>query len=321
MKLVIVRNGFSDIETERSVAAEYGVDVVDERDADDLAAAVGDAEGVLVQFTPFGEEVIARCPSLRVIGRYGVGVDNVDVDAASRRGIAVVNVPDYCVEEVATHAVALLLMAWRKLPLAAELVRTGRWQDWEELQPIRPLSESTLGLVGLGRIGTEVVRQVGSLFDRVLAHDPMVTSSPDHVQLVDLDELLTSSHAVSLHCPLTPETRELLNTQTLELMRPDSVLINVSRGPLVDVAALLDALDAGRPGFAALDVLPTEPPERDLPLVEHPCAVVTNHVAWYSTQSVGRLRSGLAERCAAYLSGQHVTSVVNRDALDQGARS
>lgn len=321
MKLVIVRNGFSDIETERSVAAEYGVDVVDERDADDLAAAVGDAEGVLVQFTPFGEEVIARCPSLRVIGRYGVGVDNVDVDAASRRGIAVVNVPDYCVEEVATHAVALLLMAWRKLPLAAELVRTGRWKDWEELQPIRPLSESTLGLVGLGRIGTEVVRQVGSLFDRVLAHDPMVTSSPDHVQLVDLDELLTSSHAVSLHCPLTPETRELLNTQTLELMRPDSVLVNVSRGPLVDVAALLDALDAGRPGFAALDVLPTEPPERDLPLVEHPCAVVTNHVAWYSTQSVGRLRSGLAERCAAYLSGQHVTSVVNRDALDQGARS
>lgn len=321
MKLVIVRNGFSDIETERSVAAEYGVDVVDERDADDLAEAVGDAEGVLVQFTPFGEDVIARCPSLRVIGRYGVGVDNVDVDAASRRGIAVVNVPDYCVEEVATHAVALLLMAWRKLPLAAELVRTGRWQDWEELQPIRPLSESTLGLVGLGRIGTEVVHQVGSLFDRVLAHDPMVTSSPDHVQLVDLDELLASSHAVSLHCPLTPETRELLNTQTLELMRPDSVLVNVSRGPLVDVAALLDALDAGRPGFAALDVLPTEPPVRDLPLVEHPRAVVTNHVAWYSTQSVGRLRSVLAERCAAYLSGQYVTSVVNRDARDRGARS
>lgn len=321
MKLVIVRNAFDDVETERSVAAGHGVDVVDQRDAEDLAAAVGDAEGVLVQFVPFGEDVIARCPSLQVIGRYGVGVDNVDVDAASGRGIAVINVPDYCVEEVATHAVALLLTAWRKLPVATDLVRTGRWADWQELQPVAPLSESTLGLVGLGRIGTEVVDQAGGLFGRVLAHDPMATAAPAGIELVDLDELLASSDAVSLHCPLTPETEGIMDARTLALMPRGSVLVNVSRGALVDVEALGDALDAGRPGFAALDVLPTEPPEDDMPLLEHPRAVVTNHVAWYSTRSVGKLRSLLAERCAAYLAGEHVDTVVNRDALGQGASS
>lgn len=320
MKLVVVQNGFEDTEVEHAAAAAHGVEVIDERGSDDLAGAVGDAEGVLVQFTPFGEEIIDRCPSLRVIGRYGVGVDNVDVPAASRRGIAVVNVPDYCVEEVASHAVALLLAAWRKLPVAADLVRTGRWQDWKELQPIPPLSESTLGLVGVGRIGAEVTRQAGGLFGRVLAHDPMAASTLDGVELVAFEELLASSDAVSLHCPLTAETSNLMSAQALRLMRPGSVLVNVSRGGLVDVEALADALDAGRPGYAALDVLPTEPPEAGNPLVEHPRALVTNHVAWYSTQSVGRLRSMLADRCAAYLNGANVPSVVNQRALDEATR-
>lgn len=317
MKLVIVQNAFGDTDLERAAAARYEVEVLDQRDCDDIPEAVGDAEGVLVQFTPFGEDVIARCPSLHVIGRYGVGVDNVDVQAASRRGIAVVNVPDYCIEEVASHAVALLLAAWRKLPLSADLVRSGRWQDWQELRPIPPLSEATLGLVGVGRIGNEVVRQAGGLFSRVLAYDPMAAAASEGVQLVEFDELLTTSDVVSLHCPLTPETRQLMDAGTLGRMRQGSVLVNVSRGGLVDVEALVDALDARRPGFAAMDVLPTEPPEEDNPLLEHPRAIVTNHVAWYSTQSVRRLRSLLADRCAAYLAGQTVTSIVNRQALEE----
>ena len=321
MKLVIVRNGFEDTEVERAVAAEHGVEVLDERHADDLAAAVGAAEGVLVQFAPFGEDVIARCPSLRVIGRYGVGVDNVDVEAASRRGIAVVNVPDYCVEEVATHAVALLLAAWRKLPLATDLVRSGRWPDWKQLQPIPPLSEATLGLIGVGRIGAEVVRQAGHLFSRVVVFDPLAASTPDGVESVGFEELLANSDAVSLHCPLTEETTHLMNARTLELMRPGSVLVNVSRGGLVDADALAAALESRRPGFAAVDVLETEPPEAGNPLVSHPRAILTNHVAWYSTQSAGRLRSMLADRCAAYLNGGSVPSVVNQRALEHNARS
>jgi D-3-phosphoglycerate dehydrogenase len=316
-RLVIVDANYPDASLERNAAAPFDVSVERRivRLSSEIPVAVGDAAGLLVQYLDVDEVIMAACPSLRVIGRYGVGVDNIDVPAASRRGIAVINVPDYAVEEVATHAVALMLAAWRMLPAADRLVRAGRWSDWEELAPIAPLSGATLGLVGLGRIGTEVVRQARAIFGAVVAHDPYRATLPPEVQPVGLEELLARSDVVSLHVPLTDATEHLMNAVRLGQMKLGSVLVNVSRGRLVDTIALASALDRGRPRMAALDVLPIEPPAGDDPLLRHPRTLLTNHVAWYSSASTTRLRSTLAERCAMAIRGKPIVSVVNSSAL------
>jgi len=301
--LVIVDGAFPDAEVERAAAASHGVAVERRIVADpaEIPAAVGAAAGLLVQFLQIDQGTITACPRLRVIGRYGVGVDNVDLVAARRAGIQVIPVPDYAVEEVATHSLALMLASWRRLPAADRLVRAGRWAEWERLTPIEPLSEQTLGLVGLGRIGREVARQAGGLFGEIVAHDPLIGDRFPGVEMVALDELLAVSAVVSLHLPLTAETTHLMDADRLARMRPGSLLVNVSRGGLVNSTALLHALDAGRPRLAALDVLSREPPAAADPLLAHPAVLFSNHIAWYSTRSIVRLRSTLATRCAAAL--------------------
>lgn len=239
-----------------------------------------------------------------------MGVDNVDVEAATRRGIAVVNVPDYCVEEVATHTAALVLAGWRKLAQSHDLIQRGRWDDWHALRPIQPLSACTLGLVGIGRIGTEVVRLLGPFFGRVVVYDPL-QPPPEGVEPLELDDLFAEADVVSLHCPLTEQTRNLVGAARLARMKEHALLVNVSRGGLVDSAALAAALVAGRPAAAALDVLPQEPPAGDDPLLSAPNLLLTNHVAWCSEAAFVRLRRLLTERCAAYLVGQPVPTIVN----------
>jgi D-3-phosphoglycerate dehydrogenase / 2-oxoglutarate reductase len=310
--LVVLDAGFGDVDLEAAAAAPYGVEVTEAAPGSDFLDAGRGADGVLVRYSPLPANLIERS-SWRVIGRYGVGVDNVDLDAATRHGTAVVNVPDYCVEEVASHAAALILGGWRKLDRSRRLIDDGRWEDWTALQPMRPLSECTLGLVGVGRIGAEVVRMCSPFFGRIIAFDP--AGSPPGVEPVQLDELFTSADVVSLHCPLNPATANIVDEARLASMKPDSLLVNVSRGGLVDPVALARALLAGQPGGAALDVLPNEPPEPDDPLLDAPNLMLTNHVAWLSDVSIGRLRSLVAGRCAAFLTGQPVETVVNAEAL------
>jgi D-3-phosphoglycerate dehydrogenase len=310
--LVVLDAGFGDVALEAAAAAPYGVEVTEAAPGSDFLDASHGADGVLVRYSPLPADLIERS-SWRVIGRYGVGVDNVDVDAATRHGTAVVNVPDYCVEEVASHAAALILGGWRKLDRSRQLIADRRWEDWTALQPMRPLSECTLGLVGVGRIGAEVVRMCSPFFGRIIAFDPAV--SPPGVEQVPLDELFASADVVSLHCPLNPGTANIADAARLASMKPDALLVNVSRGGLVDPVALARALQAGRPGGAALDVLPQEPPDPDDPLLEAPNLILTNHVAWLSDASIGRLRSLVAARCAAFLAGQPVETVVNAQAL------
>jgi D-3-phosphoglycerate dehydrogenase len=311
-RLVVLDSPFGDIDVEIEAAAAYGVTVEDAGGVSGQAivAAAGTADGVLVQFEKIEADVIAQCPGWRVIGRYGVGVDNVDLEAATRRGIAVINVPDYCVEEVATHTAALVLAGTRKLAQSRASIDAGRWADWQVVRPVKPLSTCTLGLVGIGRIGAEVARLLSPFFGRVIAHDP-VAEPPAGIEPAGLDEVFAEGDVVSLHCPLTPETEQLVDAERLASMKPHAMLVNVSRGGLVDTAALAAGLAAGRPALAALDVLPEEPPSPDDPVLAASNLLLTNHTAWYSETALVTLRRLAAERCGAFLAGKPVPTIVN----------
>jgi D-3-phosphoglycerate dehydrogenase len=316
---VVLDAPFADIVIESEAAAAYGVVVEDAGgvSGDAIVGAAGDADGVLVQYGRVDASVIERCPGWRVIGRYGVGIDNVDVAAASSRGIAVINVPDYCVEEVATHTAALALALLRRVLRSRELIDGGRWGAWSDLRPVERLSASTLGLVGVGRIGAEVARLLGPFFERVIAYD--VASSPTGIQMVSLEELFAEADLVSLHCPLTAETTNLVDRSRLGSMKRTAYLVNVSRGGLVDTAALAAALHEGVIAGAALDVLPVEPPDPSDPILSAPNLLLTNHDAWYSETALVTVRRLLAERCSAYLNGDPVPTIVNAGELPEGA--
>ena len=304
-RLAIFEGDYGDASLESEAAGELGVDV--EFVPVDAAAPVPEAalaaDGVLVRHRPIGDELMAAAPGWRVIGRYGVGVDDIDTDAAARRGIEVVNVPDYCVEEVATHALALALACVRDVPHAARNVDEGRWGEWAEIGPPRALSSLTLGVIGRGRIGAELLRQAAPLFGTRIAFDPAADGPLDGVELVELAGLLERSDVISLHVPLSEDTVGLVDERAIAAMRPGVILVNVSRGGLIDELALHDALDSGHVAGAGLDVLSSEPPSADDPLVGHPAVLITNHVAWYSDAALVRLRTTLARRCAEVLTG------------------
>ncbi|MDG0791715.1 C-terminal binding protein [Cohnella ginsengisoli] len=297
--------------------AGYEVDVYDGVATADLPDTVKDAEVLVVQLQQVTEALLDRMPSLKLIAREGIGLDSIPVQAASKRGITVMNVPDYCLEEVAVHAVSLLLASHRKLFPASTLVRGGQWTRMPELKPIFSLSEQTLGLIGMGRIGAQVIARMQGFGCRIIVSDPYLSKAnvPDGVELVTLDELLAQSDLISLHCPYVEETKHIVNRQSIAKMNKKPVLINVSRGPLVHEGDLLDALNRGDISFAGLDVLTEEPPADDHPLLHHPKAIVTNHIAWYSEQSEARLRNLTSTRIVDFLEGRAIPNVVNKKDL------
>jgi D-3-phosphoglycerate dehydrogenase len=262
-------------------------------------------DAILTCWAPVSAAAMAASPALRMVARMGVGLDNIDVDAATGRGVLVTNVPDYCVEEVSDHAIALVLAWTRGIALADRQVRAGRWDPAGAR--LRRLSALTCGVIGYGRIGRRTAGKLAALGARVLAHTPRPPAAPDRVTggvtFVALDELLARSEAVIVHAPLTPATRHLLGARELSLMPPGSLLVNVSRGGLVDTAALAGALASGRLSGAGLDVIegePAVPPE----LLAHPGVVITPHIAFSSDASVVDLRRGAAEEVVRVLSGQ-----------------
>jgi D-3-phosphoglycerate dehydrogenase len=281
------------------------------RTPQEVAAQAGDAEVLLNQYVPITAEVLDALPRCRLVVRYGVGVDNVDVEAATERGVWVANVPDYGRDEVADHTLALALAVLRGVVALDRSVREGTW-DLEAARPLRRLSTLTYGVVGCGAIGTAVARRAAGLGMRVLGYDlPQVPSEPP-IERVPLEELLASSDLVSLHAALTPESHHLIGAEALGRMRPSAFLVNTARGGLVDTAALLAALDAGELAGAALDVLETEPPD-DLGwrLARHPRVVVTPHAAWYSEEAFLTLKAEVAREALRVLEGGRPRSPVN----------
>ncbi|WP_290810956.1 C-terminal binding protein [Halovivax sp.] len=312
--VVAVGHGFPDLSIERKVFAEADV-AVREAEAETEEAVVEaarDADALLIQHAPVGRTVFGAVENLEVIGRYGIGVDTIDLDAATEEGVAVVNVPDYCLDEVPTHAVALLLAVERRIARYDAEVETGSW-DWTTGRPIYRLRGRTLGLAGFGELARRVVRKVEPFGFEPIAYDPYVSAdemADRGVEKVPFDGLLERSDVVSVHAPLTDETRTLFDGDALAAMDEEAVLINTSRGEIVDVDALYDALVDGELRGAGLDVLPEEPPS-DHPIVELDSAVITPHAAWYSEESMVQLRRTVAEDVLRVFRGRVPKNPVN----------
>jgi D-3-phosphoglycerate dehydrogenase / 2-oxoglutarate reductase len=311
---------FPDFATERAILEPlgYGLRYCGElRDEEEIAREAADAVAILTCFAQVSADAIAGAADLRVVGRYGVGVDNIAVSAASGRGIPVTNVREYCVDEVSEHAIALAFALARKTAEADRDVRAGGWPVLG-LKPIRRMAGRPFGVVGFGRIARAVAAKAAALGMPVLAYDPFLDDAEiaaAGATPVSLVQLLAEAAFVSLHVPLTPETHHLIDAERIALMRDDAILINTARGPLVDGDALAAALADGRLAGAGLDVLETEPPPAGHPLLALPNVVVTPHVAFYSEESLIELKRRATENVAAVLEGRDTDAIVNGAAL------
>jgi D-3-phosphoglycerate dehydrogenase len=308
-RVVVTPNRFPDLEPERTTLEPLGVEVAAAADEADLHRLAPEAVALLVtSFVNVDSGLVRRLGRCRAIVRYGIGVDEVDVAAATRAGIPVGNVVDASVNEVADHAVMLALACLRRLSETQRALADGSW-DVAPLRGARRLSGLTAGIVGLGRIGRAVARRLEAFDMRVVAYDPFVEEAP--YPLLDLDELLRGSHLVSVHLPLTDGTRGLLSDEKLGLLAPGSVIVNVARGGIVDESALARRLEEGSLWGAGLDVFAREPLPRDDPIRDAPHAVLTPHVAWYSVESTRELQWRAAEQVARVLRGERLDPVVN----------
>ncbi|MFB6130498.1 MAG: C-terminal binding protein [Salinigranum sp.] len=312
--VVVTDHDFADLSVERD-ALDGVADVVDlsaESDAG-VADALAAADGVLNLRYDLDADLVERMERCAIIARYGIGVDNVAVEAAAARGIPVTNVPEYCLEEVATHALSLLLALDRGLKPYDASVGSGAW-DREAATPLRRFSTRTVGVVGYGAIGRAVGRRVDALGADVVASDPFLAPedlADDPAALLPFEDLLDRADYVTVHSPLTDDTRGLFDADAFDRMKPSAALVNVARGPIVDGAALRAALDDGEIRGAGLDVFPEEPPAGDDPLRDHPRVLTTPHVAWYSEEANADRRRAAAENVRAALTGGRPDDVVN----------
>jgi len=315
-RAVVTDADYPDLDQERAILEAIGAELIreDARSEDDLIRVTQGADVVLNQFSLLTGRVVDSLDRCKGIVRYGVGYDNVDLEAATRRGIVVCNVPDYGTDEVSDHAITLLLAVARKLIVLAEAAQRGVWSV-EPAKPVGRLRGRTLGIVGLGRIGALTARKAQAFGIQVIAHDPyrpMHEFAERNIGRASFDELLQTSDYISIHAPLSSETRHLIGERELGLMKPTAFLINTARGGLVDTLALARVLRAGRIGGAALDVTETEPIPRDHPLLGLENCLITPHAAWYSDESAAALQRLAGEEAARILLGEPARCPVNQ---------
>ncbi len=273
--------------------------------ADDILAVAKDADAILVTYAKLTREILTQLTKCKAIGRFGLGVDNIDLPAAKEKGIAVNYVPDYCIREVSDHAMALLLALIRKIPLSNKLVQSGRW-EMPAVVPIRRIEGTVLGLVGFGHIPRLVAPKAQAFGIKVVAYDPYAKQEvfkAANVESVDFDTLLKMSDYVSVHAPLLPVTRGLMNATVLGKMKKGAYIVNTARGPLIDEPALIAALDSGQIGGAGLDVVAAEPLAKDSPLLGRDNVIISPHTAFYSIEALNELQTKCATDVASVLSG------------------
>ena len=320
--LVIVADSvFPNLDPTRLLVSKIGADLslAAEPTPEAIVQVAHRADAVLVTYAKITAEMIRQMTRCRIIARFGIGVDNVDIAAATEAGIVVTRVPDYCVDEVSDHTMALLLAVVRKIPFANSLVHTGRW-GMPAVVPIHRLRGTVLGLVGFGRIPQLVAPKAKAFGIKVVAYDPYVSesiTSAAGVERVDFATLLKISDYVSIHTPLAPETHHLFDAKVLAQMKSSAFLINTARGPIVDEAALPHALDTARIAGAALDVLSSEPPQASR-FFGRDDVILTPHISFYSEESLIELQTRAAEEVVRVLTGQVPRDPVNPEVLKSG---
>jgi D-3-phosphoglycerate dehydrogenase / 2-oxoglutarate reductase len=319
LKVVITDHRFPDVEQERKAVEAAGGELVVAQTTDEqqLASACRDADGVIAARAAITKNVIAAMERCRIIVRYGIGVDTIDIPAATERGIMVANVPDYCVDEVSDHALTLLLMLSRQMIPAIALAREDRWAI-AKMPPLHRLRGQTCGLVGCGKIGSLLAGKVMQLGMRVVIHDPYLSESRCRemgAELVSFDALLASADFISLHAPLNEKTHHLFGETAFAKMKKGASIINTARGGLIDEVALLAALDSGKIFGAGMDVMESEtevtPVRRAL--VNHPKIIVTAHTAWVSEEARASLQALAISQVIACFKGETPYGLINRD--------
>ena len=308
---------FPSLEIEERIVHAAGAELRagNDRQISALKLLVADADAVITQFATIHAEVISEMRRAKVIVRYGIGYDTVDVKAARERGIPVCNIPDYCIDEVADHTLAFILGVTRQVVPNTLYIRDGKWGLATPLDQLRTLRDQTVGIVGFGRIGREVAARLAPFKSRRLVFDAFVPADTIRTagcEAVTLEELLSQSDIVTLHCPSTPQTKKLLNTDALARMKRGAVVVNLARGDLIDTAALIAALQSGHLAGAAIDVCDPEPIPTDSPLRSLPNVIVASHIASASPKSVRTLRETAAHIAVMALRGEPLPNVVNK---------
>jgi D-3-phosphoglycerate dehydrogenase len=278
----------------------------------DLILSCKEADGLLNQYALLTRTVLENLPKCKVVARYGVGVDSVDLRAATDLGIVVANVPDYCMDEVANQTIAMLLTLIRKTAFFDQKVKSGQW-DFHSGIPIYRTKGKTMGLIGCGKIGLEVAKRISAFGVRVIVFDPYLEKTPEGVELRDLDTVLRESDFISIHCPLNDSTRHLIGDKAFKRMEKKPFLINTSRGPIIEEKALIQALKEGKISGAGLDVLEKEPPDPQNPLIKMDNVILSPHSSFYSEESISELKRRTAKNVSDVLMGRWPGSVVNRE--------
>ena len=315
-KVVVTDYTFPDLGIEEEVLLPLGARIQGGqcRSVEEVAELTADADAVITQFAPVKAGAIKAMTRARIIVRYGIGVDNVDLAAAAERKIPVCNIPDYCIAEVADHTLAFILSLTRQIIPNAMVIRDGEWKLGIPLALMRSLRDMTVGVVGFGRIGREVVQRLIPFGCKILVFDPVVSAevvTKAGAKLAGLDELLAGSDLISLHCPSTAETRGMIGSRAFAMMKPGALLVNASRGDLVVTDDLIQAVKEGKVAGAALDVTSPEPLPKDSPLRILPQVIVHAHIASASVPSGIRLRTGAAEHVARAIRNEKLVNVVN----------
>jgi D-3-phosphoglycerate dehydrogenase / 2-oxoglutarate reductase len=316
IKVAVTDHTFESLDPEKAILEPLGYQLVvgQCRRPEELTDLVGDADAVITQFAPVNAAVIGTMRQARVIARYGIGVDNVDLDAARARGIPVCNVPGFCTDEVADHTLALILALTRQVVTHCQQVRGGGWGGVVPLEAMVTLKHLTVGILGFGRIGREVAARLRGFKCALVGHDPVVPAAEFEqagVAAVDLEGLLRRSDVLALHCPSNAATRRLINQAALAKMKRGALLINGARGDVVDTAALIEALRSGHLGGAGLDVCDPEPLPVDNPLRRMANVIITPHVAAASVPAVSNMRTIVAQTVARALRGEPLHNIVN----------
>jgi D-3-phosphoglycerate dehydrogenase len=318
LQVALTDYNFPSLDIEREILEKENIELRPRicRSEDELIEHTRNADGIIDQFFPITRRAIEHLEKCKVIAVYGIGTNQIDLNAASEKGIPVVNVPDYCIDEVATHAVSLILNCARDVANYGRLVKGG---DWAYMKlKLHRFCGRTVGIVGLGAIGRSVAGKLAGFDLELIGYDPFVSAESMAslgVSKRGIDELFRESDFITLHLPLTEETTNMVSTELLGFMKPTAYLINVSRGGVLDEKALLSALNESRIAGAALDVLRREPPAADDEIVHHPGVLVTPHIAWYSEESYKELRMKVAQSVADVLRNRVPRSIANKHLL------